>query len=103
MVDFRSCARVFPAALSRLLRRASSPVLTQQPWLFPSLGPMVIFHVGKPTASQSLPQCHATDTMQFHSHQYPRNRICLGSAGALLWAFGDSPHGGEMAGVLMRT
>src|SRR4051812_38390943 len=55
-VDVRRPVQVFGGAALATAVAGVVALVTHQPWLFPSLGPMVMLHVEKPQAPESSPR-----------------------------------------------
>lgn len=52
----RTGARAFAGSAIAVVLAGTVALLTRQPWLFPSLGPMIMLHVEKPDAPESSPR-----------------------------------------------
>ena len=55
-MDLRGSARVFLGSAFPVAVAGGVAVFTHQPWLFPSLGPMIMLQVEKPRAPESSPR-----------------------------------------------
>jgi hypothetical protein len=56
MIRPREGLRVFAGSAVAIAVAGTAAAVTHQPWLFPSLGPAVMLHVGKPRAPESSPR-----------------------------------------------
>jgi CBS-domain-containing membrane protein len=52
----RSAAQAFSGSAIAVVVAGLVALITRQPWLFPSLGPMIMLHVEKPDAPESTPR-----------------------------------------------